>query len=94
MRIEVTITATPPHSDLVDRFLLECCEMGTSFQVGTTELNDAMRDWCAEQGKFPPTKRAVAMRLEQHGLLNTRQTAGKRFWVGLRLLQCPVSRDE
>lgn len=81
----VTVHPLPPYADLVDRFLFECCEIGTSFSIGVTELHEALRGWCSAQEKFPPSKRAVALRLEQHGFLGTKRTAWKRFWVGLRI---------
>lgn len=74
-----------PHADIVDRFVAETCIPGSHYAVETALLNEKLAQWCREHERFIPSRRAVGLRLEQHGFLSTRRANGVRFWIGLKL---------
>lgn len=74
-----------PHADIVDRFVAENCTIGTGYAVETAVFNEKLAQWCRDHERFIPSRRAVGIRLDQHGFISTRRSNGVRFWVGLAM---------
>jgi hypothetical protein len=74
-----------PHADIVDRFVAENCIVGVGYAVETAVFNEKLAQWCRDHEKFIPSRRAVGLRLDQHGFMATRRSNGVRFWVGLAM---------
>lgn len=50
--------------DTVGRFLRECCELGPSFRVGSTEIYKRYQRWAEATGEHPIAQRVLTSRLK------------------------------
>ena len=70
------------ESDVLGRFLRECCFLGPAFYVGSSELFSAWSKWCADQGEDAGTQTSFASELQAKGLDNY-TSKGRRRWRGI-----------
>ena len=70
------------ESDVLGRFLRECCLLGPAFHVGSSELFSAWSKWCADQGEDAGTQTSFASELQAKGLDNY-TSKGRRRWRGI-----------
>jgi hypothetical protein len=49
-------------------------------------LETSYKNWCKENGADTINQRTFSKRIQEHGIIDFKGTAGKRFWKGLRLL--------
>lgn len=84
---ETVLTATQDYraeSDLVSRFLDECCIVGRHFTVRSSELFAAWSKWCANEGETPGTQKAFTTDLQNRGYDKKDRSVGI-VWQGLGL---------
>jgi len=71
--------------DTVGRFLEECCEIGASFTVPSSEMYAAYRRWAEKGGEHPMSWVSLSKRMKNRGGITSEH---KEFWtlfVGVRL---------
>lgn len=86
---EEVINATNDYRNEMDdvgTFLEECCILQPNVKVNPTDLYDAYKKWCECAGETVLSHRAFGTRLTGRGLKAT-QSGGKRFRVGIGLLE-------
>ena len=77
------------ESDVVGRFIDECCEIDKSYKITKRELYDFYKEWCEKNGERHQTSKKIG------GLIKKRRQFSEkrgrvddkivRFWVGLKL---------
>jgi hypothetical protein len=73
---------------MIGRFVSECCELETTAKMARKTLQDACVAWAEEAGERPPSAKALATWLQDHGVIkgSVRTAAGTRDgWKGIRL---------
>ncbi|MFC1613920.1 phage/plasmid primase, P4 family [Gemmatimonadota bacterium] len=70
--------------DPLGRFFRDCCECDSQYKVHTSDLQNAYKGWCRENGEFEVGSHVVANRLREFGCKNSTSN-GKRLWKGIRL---------
>ncbi len=76
--------SAPPGS-LINRFVVERCELGEGRRMLAGELYAGFVGWCQDSGLDPVSQRAFGMRLTNLGLRRKRRGHGKHWWEGIRL---------
>lgn len=72
--------------DLLAPFLEERCEVGNGFAVAVGDLYAAYVLWAERNGeRHPLGKKAVGLRLAEHGFEGRKDGQGRRWWDGLKL---------
>jgi putative DNA primase/helicase len=73
----------------IGAFVADCCVVAEEAQEGASELYQACRRWCEENGESPETQRTFGIRLTELGFATgqaTRGTSkGRKVRYGLRL---------
>lgn len=72
------------ESDVIGRFLDECCLIGLHFHVRSAELFSAWCRWCGSEGEEAGTQTAFSTMLTNRGF-DKRRGAGGYIWRGLGL---------
>ena len=75
-------------SDSLLSFLKECCDKGTDFEVGSTELYNAYKNYCEESNLRPYAHRTMVANLKASdtSILSVRDSVGrKRVLKGLKI---------
>jgi putative DNA primase/helicase len=79
--------------DTVGRFLDDCCEMGSSFTVPSSELYAAYRRWADNGGEHPMAHVAFSKRMNNRtGITSEHKDFGSLF-VGVRLRRKSTTPD-
>lgn len=84
-------TATSDYrkdSDLVGRFLEECCELGHG-EIQAKRLHEVFETWAKEEAGLTEilSQATLSKRLRERGLTILARTGNKHFWQGIRLKQ-------
>jgi putative DNA primase/helicase len=72
------------ESDMLGRFLDQCCLLGPHFTVRSSELFAAWSQWCTAEGEQAGTQTAFATALQNRGL-DSRHTNRGTMWHGVDL---------
>ena len=88
-RIQANGGATEPTlpGSLINRFVVERCELGDGRRMLAGELYAGFLGWCNDTGLDPVSQRAFGMRLTNLGLRRKRRGHGKHWWEGIRLAE-------
>ena len=78
-------TQQAPPASLINRFVVERCELGEDRRILAGELYAGFLGWCHDSGLDPVSQRAFGMRLTNLGLKRKRRGHGKHWWEGIRL---------
>lgn len=73
-------------SDVIGRFLTECCILNPHMFVTSAALFDRWVKWCTDDGSEPVPKKPFGEALDKRGLAADKGTAGVRIRRGLGLL--------
>lgn len=76
------------ESDIVERFLSECCVRNAGISTPNLTLFDAFERW-AERQRLHLSQKEFSQRLKRKGFENKRGTGGARVWLGIGLLASP-----
>ena len=74
------------ESDVLGRFLEECCLVGPHRYVTSADLFATWRAWSTSEGNEPGTAKAFATALQNRGFDNHKDGSGRMRWTGLALL--------
>lgn len=83
-QVTAATTAYRAESDVLRRFLDQCCLTGPHYHAGSTELFTAWSKWCADEGEDPGTQTAFATALQNKGY-DKRKSNGTMRWAGIGL---------
>ena len=72
--------------DVLGQFLEDCCLVGPHYRVKASDLYEAYRQWCHEQGETAEVQRTWGMGLTERGYENGK-VQGRYWWKGIALLQ-------
>lgn len=79
-------------SDLVGKFLEDCCELGAGKEIRSKSLYEAFEGWSKEQGlPLVMSSQAFSKRLQERGFHTIPRTGNKHFWQEVAL---QVSAEE
>lgn len=70
-------------SDHVGAFIEDRCNVGPTLSVNVGVLYVTYKGWCAENGEYPLTQRALGLRLAERPGLSQGRSAHARAWRGL-----------
>ena len=74
-------------SDLVGRFLGECCEQAPGKEIQSKKLKERFQKWCSDNGNDVISGEILSKRLQEKGF-HTKQRTGKRFfWQGIDVIE-------
>lgn len=74
-------------SDLVGRFLGECCEQAPGKEIQSKKLKERFQKWCSDNGSDVISGEILSKRLQEKGF-HTKQRTGKRyFWQGIDVIE-------
>ena len=73
--------------DVVTRFIEDCCTTGENRIAEAGQLYASWVQWCTENNERPGSKRALGLRLQEHGFDPGQATTGSRArtWNGIGL---------
>ncbi len=74
------------ESDLVSQWLEECTERDIDGRMPTSAAIESYMAWCKHNGYRAPSDRVLGRRLRELGYEASKGTGGKRFYLGLTLL--------
>lgn len=78
----------------VGEFITDCCLVGPEYSIPATELYQAWRAWCEEQGRDRPGNAGTFgknLRAALHSLKRMRETTGQRRWLYNGIALKPVT---
>ena len=75
-------------SDLVGRFLDDCCVVGAGVKAKAGDLYNRLDYWCEANGEHRPTAKAFGSRLAERGFAATRSGTA-RWWAGVGIRHEP-----
>ena len=84
------LTATSDYradSDVIGRFVEECCETVAGATVGKGELYTRFEYWAGKYGEEKLTQTAFGTRMKERGFTDGRTGTKGRYWAGLRILR-------
>jgi putative DNA primase/helicase len=75
--------------DIVGRFIEDRCFVADYAKVESTQLYEAYKQWCDENGEEATSQKRLAQRLQERALRNdTRSEVTNRIqWIGIGLLK-------
>ena len=77
------------ESDVVGRFIDECCEIDKSYKITKRELYDFYKEWCEKNGERHQTSKKFGGLIKKRRQFNEKRGRVDdkvvRFWVGLKL---------
>jgi len=82
---EAVVRATAAYraeSDLIGRFIAECCVENPALKTKSSELYRKYNDWCLSEGVEAVTQTAFSNELSERGFDRKPMRAGN-FWIGL-----------
>ncbi|MCU1613734.1 MAG: hypothetical protein JWO98_1274 [Frankiales bacterium] len=85
------------EEDSLARFISDCCHVGGGIQVttNTSKLRAAYDAWCHDEGGESPLKPQVFGReLRTRFGIEQKRSNGRRFYVGIALLERSLDEDE
>ena len=71
--------------DVLGQFIEDCCLVGPNYRTKASDLYEAYKRWCDQQGVMHTIQRTWGMALTERGYERKRGTAGAHWWVGLGL---------
>ena len=71
--------------DTVKRFLDECCELGVSFRVGSTEIYKAYHRWAEGGGERPMAHVSFSKRMKNRKGIESGHVEGGTVFLGVRV---------
>ena len=88
-RVQPNGSSTHPTlpGSLVNRFVVERCELGEGRRMLAGDLYAGFLGWCQDTGLDPVSQRSFGMRLTNLGLRRKRRGHGKHWWEGIRLAE-------
>ena len=85
-------TQTTLPGSLINRFVVERCELGEDRRMLAGDLYAGFLGWCQDTGLDPVSQRFFGMRLTNLGLRRKRRGHGKHWWEGIRLAESAQAR--
>jgi putative DNA primase/helicase len=82
--VEQATHAYRNESDVISRFVNECCDLDDEFRVPARQLRDALADYCSETGDDVPPPTTVGRWLAERNVREARLD-GKRAYRGIGL---------
>jgi putative DNA primase/helicase len=85
------------EEDLIGRFVADRCQLDPAAKVPRKTLREALVEWADEAGERPPSAKAIAKWLQDHGVTEkrVRTEAGSRDgWLGIRLRDLTDDRND
>ena len=77
------------ESDVVGRFIDECCQIDESYKITKRELYDFYKEWCEKNGERHQTSKKFGGLIKKRRQFNEKRGRVDdkvvRFWVGLKL---------
>lgn len=87
---QIVRTATKTYREEQEplrEFYAECCHFGPTTQATPTQLYDAYKVWAGSNGQPVMTQTAFGIELGKKGLVRNKDGRGRRFWVGIGVLE-------
>lgn len=83
------------EEDMVGRFLDDRCHLGGGdlVRTNTKDVLDAYRQWCKDEGSRPTSNTVFGRELRTRFDIETERSHGRRYYVGLTLLNPPDEPD-
>jgi hypothetical protein len=72
--------------DVLGQFITECCLVDSNTRTKASDLYDAYKFWCSQNGERGDIQRTWGMALTERGFERRRGTGGAYWWIGLGLL--------
>lgn len=82
------------QNDTERTFAMECLIKEPNGRIQTTELYNAYKDWCIENGFRPKQRNEVSQDWERLGLVSKRSTGGFHYWHGASLKTRQISLED
>jgi putative DNA primase/helicase len=80
--------------DIIGDFMAERCVILSLARVESSVLYTSYLDWCERNKERPLTRKALATRLQERGLVNERSsTTGRILWHGISLQTLSQDHD-
>jgi putative DNA primase/helicase len=73
------------ENDVLGRFVEDCCCVLSGASVRSSDLYEAYKRWCDQNGEHPQTQKAFSMRVAELGFEKRRHDTGA-WWYGVGLL--------
>jgi putative DNA primase/helicase len=71
--------------DVLGQFITECCLVGLNYRSKASDLYDAYRHWCEQNGEHAEVQRVWGMALTERGF-KSYKVQGRSWWRGTALL--------
>lgn len=71
--------------DSIGDFITECCDLDPKTRAWASELYKAYTQWAETNGERPMSQKVFGRRLTERGLGRGRGSAGRHYWVGIRI---------
>ena len=73
-------------ADLLGRFIDEKCITAELFEIKSSELYRAYKNYCEEGGEQSDSANRFAMQMEEKGFEKKKRTAGN-YWLGIKVVE-------
>jgi putative DNA primase/helicase len=73
--------------DVLAGFLEDRCIIDKNTQVSVAQFFNEYLQWCERNGEKPESKRSIHFRMTERGFDQYRGTGGKRYWIGIGILE-------